>query len=165
MKSTSTIAGLFYILALLATTAFTYKAEHRIVGNGLPAVNMSSIYDTIVAMDAKWEDSYNNCKIEVMTEIMNEDLEFYHDRGGLMTSKTELINAVKNNICGKVTRVLKKGSIEVSEIPGYGAVEIGMHGFHNKQEPNAEVHFAKFVHVWKFDQNKWTITRVISLHQ
>jgi hypothetical protein len=165
MKLTSTSAGLFYILALLATTAFTYKAAHHTIGGSLPAINTSSVYDSIVAMDARWEDSYNNCKIDVMTEIINEDLEFYHDQGGLMTSKAELIEAVKNNICGKGTRVLKKGSIEVSEIPGYGAVEIGMHGFRNKQEPNAEVHFAKFVHVWKFDQNKWTITRVISLHQ
>lgn len=165
MKLTSTSAGLFYILALLLTTAFTYKAEKRKAGDHTPENTIGSIYDTIVAMDAKWEDSYNNCKIDVMAEIMNEDLEFYHDRGGLTTSKAQLIDAVKNNICGKVTRVLKKGSIEVSEIPGYGAVEIGMHGFHNKLEPNAEVHFAKFVHVWKFDQQKWTITRVISLHQ
>lgn len=111
MKLTSTSAGLFYILALLLTTAFTYKTEKRKAGDHSPENTIGSIYDTIVAMDAKWEDSYNNCKIDVMAEIMNEDLEFYHDRGGLTTSKAQLIDAVKNNICGKVTRVLKKGSI------------------------------------------------------
>jgi ketosteroid isomerase-like protein len=123
-----------------------------------------TLYDTIVALDTRWEDAYNNCKLDVMEELISEDLEFYHDQGGLMTSKTQLIAAVKQNICGKVTRELKKGSIEVSPIANYGAVEIGMHAFHNSAEPNSKPHFAKFVHLWKHDGGKWQITRVISLH-
>ncbi|MEJ0029907.1 MAG: nuclear transport factor 2 family protein [Bacteroidota bacterium] len=105
-------------------------------------------------MDAAWEDAYNNCKVDVMNDIISEDLEFYHDQGGLLTSKTELIEALKKNICNKVTRELQKGSIEVYEIPGYGAVEMGLHGFHNLQEPNSKPHFAKFVHLWKRDGGK-----------
>jgi hypothetical protein len=49
----------------------------------------------------------------VQEHIISENLEFYHDQGGLLTSKTKLIAALKNNICGKVTRELLKGSIEV----------------------------------------------------
>jgi hypothetical protein len=127
-------------------------------------IESDSLYDSIVALDAKWEDSYNNCKPDVMSELISEDLEFYHDRGGLLTSKAQLIEAVKKNICGKVTRELKKGSIEVSPIANYGAVEIGMHAFHNSAEPNSKPHFSRFVHVWKHDNGKWQITRVISLH-
>jgi hypothetical protein len=123
-----------------------------------------SLYDSIVAMDAMWEDAYDNCKLDVMEEIISEDLEFYHDQGGFMTSKQKLNEGLKNNICGKVTRELKAGSIEVYRIPGYGAVEMGMHGFHNKQEPDAKMHFAKFVHIWKRENGKLRITRVISLH-
>jgi ketosteroid isomerase-like protein len=128
------------------------------------AQTKKTLYDTIAAMDARWEDAYNNCKLDVMEEIINEDLEFYHDRGGLMTSKQKLNEALKVNICGKVTRILKKGSIEVSPIPGFGAVEIGLHGFRNVNEPNADVHYSRFVHVWKRDGDRWSITRVISLH-
>jgi ketosteroid isomerase-like protein len=123
-----------------------------------------SLYDSIVAMDKKWEDAYNNCKLDVMEELISEDLEFYHDQGGLLTSKEKLNAALKNNICGKVTRELKRGSIEVYEIKGYGAVEMGMHGFHNVNEPGAPSHYAKFVHIWKRNNGKWQITRVISLH-
>ena len=101
----------------------------------------------------------------MMNSLISEDLEFYHDQGGLTTSKSQLMEAVKKNICGKVTRVLKAGSIEVTEIPGFGAVEIGMHGFRSSQQPDQHVHFARFVHVWKRDKNGWAITRVISLHQ
>lgn len=123
-----------------------------------------TLYDTIAALDARWEDAYNHCKMDVMEDIISEDLEFYHDLGGLMTSKKKLNDALKQNICGKVTRELKKGSLEVFPIHGYGAVEMGMHAFHNSAEPNAETHYSKFVHIWKRTNGKWQITRVISLH-
>ena len=124
----------------------------------------TSLYDSIATMDAMWENAYNNCKLDVMDELISEDLEFYHDQGGLMTSKQKLNEALKVNICGKVTRQLKAGSLEVYPIKGYGAVEMGLHAFHNKKEPRLEVHYSKFVHIWKRENGKWRITRVISLH-
>ena len=123
-----------------------------------------SLYDSIVAMDATWEDAYNNCKLEVMEALISEDLEFYHDQGGLLTSKQKLNEALKNNICGKVKRALKAGSIEVYEIKGYGAVQMGMHGFLNISQQGPPDHYSKFVHIWKKENNTWRITRVISLH-
>lgn len=149
---------LFAVSALLLLASFKTKPVAP------EAVTAPSLYDTIAALDARWEDAYNHCKMDVMEELISEDLEFYHDQGGLLTSKQKLNEALKANICGKVTRELKKGSIEVYEIRGYGAVEMGMHGFHNLKEPAAETHFAKFVHIWKREKGKWQITRVISLH-
>src|SRR5215213_656318 len=73
----------------------------------------ASLADTILMMDGIWEDAYNNCKLDVMDEVISEDLEFYHDQGGLITSKQKLNEALKANICGKVKRQLKKGSLEV----------------------------------------------------
>jgi hypothetical protein len=52
-----------------------------------------------------------------------------------MTSKQDIIDATKRNICGKVTRELVKGSVEVYPIKNFGAIEIGLHKFHNNQEP------------------------------
>lgn len=123
-----------------------------------------SLYDSIVAMDAKWENAYNKCILADMEELISEDLEFYHDQGGLLTSKQKLNEALKNNICGKVKRVLKEGSIEVYEIKGYGAVEMGWHGFMNINQQGQPGHYSKFVHIWKRENNHWRITRVISLH-
>jgi hypothetical protein len=121
------------------------------------------LYDTIVYMDSLWEDSYNHCRIDKQEELISEDLEFYHDQGGLMTSKKALIEALKKNICGKVTRELQAGSIEVYPIPGYGAVEMGLHRFHAKNDTGSGP-FAKFVHLWHNENGHWRITRVISLH-
>jgi hypothetical protein len=123
-----------------------------------------TLYDSIAMMDTMWEDAYNNCKLDVMEEVISEDLEFYHDLGGLLTSKKKLNEALKANICGKVTRSLKPGSLEVYPIKGYGAVEMGLHAFNNSQEPAAQPHYSKFVHIWKREDGKWRITRVISLH-
>jgi hypothetical protein len=128
------------------------------------ATEPKSLYDSIADMDAIWEDAYNNCKLDVMEEIISEDLEFYHDLGGLMTSKQKLNEALKANICGKVKRILKKGSLEVYSIKGYGAVEMGLHAFYNTKDPASDLHYSKFVHIWKRTNGRWSITRVISLH-
>ena len=123
-----------------------------------------ALYDTIVRLDSLLFHSYNVCDLPTYTSLFSEDLEFYHDQGGLMTNKQESIEAYKRNVCGKVTRELLKGSIEVTPVPNYGAMEIGIHRFHNKQEPNAESHYARFIIIWKREKQGWVITRVISLH-
>ncbi|MBI3718709.1 MAG: nuclear transport factor 2 family protein [Sphingobacteriales bacterium] len=122
-------------------------------------------YDNIVYLDSIFFDAYNKCNLARIDSLVSENLEFYHDRGGLTTSKKEILEALQKNICGKVTRELLPGSIEVYEIPGYGAVEMGYHGFHNNQEKETgPTHFAKFVEIWKLENGKWKMTRVISLH-
>ncbi len=124
-----------------------------------------AFYDSIVQLDSTFFEAYNNCRLGKMDSLISEDVEFFHDRGGLTTSKKELIEALKKNICGKVTRELLKGSIEVYEIPAYGAIEMGFHGFHNNQEKETgPTHFSKFVTIWQRKNNEWKMTRVISLH-
>jgi hypothetical protein len=134
---------------------------------GLLPYNPASkeLHDSILHLDKIFFDAYNNCQLNVFEDLISEDIEFYHDQGGLSTSKKDLIESLKNNICNKVTRELLTGSIEVYPIPGYGAVQMGAHRFHNKAEPGAESRYAKFVHTWKNENGKWRITRVISLHK
>lgn len=125
--------------------------------------NNDSLYKTIVTLDSTLFDAYNNCNMEVYASLFSEDLEFYHDKGGLSKSKTDMVESVKKYVCNKVRRELKPGSIEVSPVPGFGAIELGKHRFHNIAE-NSESPYANFVVVWKYSNNKWLITRVISLH-
>jgi hypothetical protein len=123
------------------------------------------LYDEIVYMDSVFFEAYNTCKLDKMNSLFSDNIEFYHDQGGLTTDKKQIIEALKNNICGKVTRELKKGSIEVYPIPGYGAIEMGLHGFHNNQEKtNGPTRFSKFVHTWHKENGQWKLARVISLH-
>lgn len=124
-----------------------------------------AFYDNIVMLDSLFFSAYNNCNIAVMDSLMSEDLEFYHDKGGFSNSKKQTMEAVKKNICGKVTRELLSGSVEVYEIRDYGAVQIGFHAFHNSLEPKpAKLRFSRFIHIWELNNGRWQISRVISLH-
>ena len=122
------------------------------------------LYDEIVAMDSVFFSAYNICDLEKQAEIFSDNIEFFHDQGGLITSKKDIIEGTKNNICGKVTRELIEGSIEVYPINEYGAVQMGYHQFHNKQEPESKPHPSKFINIWKKENEKWKLEKVISLH-
>jgi hypothetical protein len=102
--------------------------------------------------------------MKTQAAVYADSIEFYHDKGGLMTSKQAILDAIKKNICGKVTRVLVPGSIEVYPIANFGAVEIGLHKFINHAEGDSESKPDKFIVVWRHRDDQWQITRVISLH-
>ncbi len=124
------------------------------------------LFDNIVYQDSVFFEAYNTCNVhlERYGTFFSDSIEFYHDQGGLMTSKQAIIDATKRNICGKVTRELVKNSIEVYPVKDYGAVEIGYHKFHNNTEkPGTPSNPGRFVIVWQHKNNEWKITRVISL--
>ncbi len=124
----------------------------------------SELYRAIVRMDSIYFNAYNTCDMEKQAEIYDADLEFYHDMGGLSKDKQGILESIEKNICGKVTRELVPGSIEVYPINGFGAVEMALHKFHNKEEPNAPSHPSKFIVIWKQTGDDWKISRVVSLH-
>src|ERR1700733_6282825 len=123
-----------------------------------------ALYNTIVQMDSVYFDAYNSCDMDKQAAIYADSIEFYHDGSGLQTSKKALLAAIKENICGKVTRALVKGSIEVYQIPNFGAIEIGLHRFINHAENNSVSRPDKFIVIWRHRNDQWQITRVISLH-
>lgn len=121
------------------------------------------LYDEIVRMDSIFFTAYNNCDLETQRSFLSDTLEFYHDKGGLSTSKKEVMDAIAKNICGKVKRELVQGSVEVYPINNYGAVEIGYHRFHNLVEKSIS-RPGKFVSIWQRKGDSWQMTRIISLH-
>lgn len=132
---------------------------------GMAQANASSdLHQTLAQLDKTYFDAYNSCDLETQANMYAEDIEFFHDQGGLSTDKQDLIDALERNICGKVTRTLVAGSLEVYPIPNYGAVVMGLHSFFNNQEPDVISKPSKFVTIWKQIDNKWLITKVISLH-
>lgn len=153
---------IFLTVGLFFSACKTSKQTDGLVGN-VYTPESQEVYDVIVSMDKKFFDAYNTCDIPIADSLLSEDIEFYHDLGGLSTSKTQLMDGLKNNICGKVTRVLQEGSIEVYPIKNYGAVQMGKHGFYNRSEKN-KIKYAKFVHIWRLEHGSWRLTRVVSLH-
>lgn len=152
----------FLILSLFAILLTATRAQAQ---NGyVYQVPNQELYNTIIHMDSVYFGAYNTCDMAMQDAIYSDSIQFYHDRGGLQSSKKELLDAIKKNICGKVTRVLVKGSVEVYPIPNFGAIEIGLHQFINHQEHDALSKPDKFIIFWRFRDGKWQITQVISLH-
>jgi Domain of unknown function (DUF4440) len=152
------------ILVLLVSLFTSISAFAQSQDTYIYKPESQELYNTIVQMDSVYFNAYNACDMDKQAAIYADSIEFYHDGSGLETSKKVLLAAIKENICGKVTRVLVKGSIEVYRIPDFGAVEIGLHRFINHTENDALSRPDKFVIIWRHRNDKWQITRVISLH-
>jgi ketosteroid isomerase-like protein len=150
-------------ILLQSSVLYSQETYKDILGRDYMPVNQE-LYETIVSLDKKLFDAYNSCDMDTQTVLYSEDLEFFHDEGGLSTSKEKVLIAIKNNICNKTTRTLIKGSIEVYPIKDYGAVEIGYHTFNDKKTPEIKSKASRFILIWKQTEEKWTVTKVISLH-
>ncbi len=139
----------------------------RVEAQAVPALDAiksdAELTRAISALDTQLFDAYNNCDLDKLGSMVVDDLEFYHDKTGLMVGKQPFLVAIKNNICGKVRRELVKGSLEVYPIHDYGAVEIGLHRFHHPGTQDHDVlGEAKFIHLWQYKDGAWKVTRVIS---
>ncbi|HXU49047.1 MAG TPA: nuclear transport factor 2 family protein, partial [Candidatus Binatia bacterium] len=118
-------------------------------------------FDTVQSLDTKLFDAYNHCDLTTVSSMVAEDLEFYHDVTGFSAGRQSLLDGLKENICGKVTRELVPGTLEVYPIAHYGAVEIGVHRFHHPGDPT-NIGEAKFITLWQNEDGVWKITRALS---
>ncbi len=145
------------LLALLALPHARAAAQSR----PAPAEELPG---TLAALDAALFDSFNRCDLDKFATFFAEDVEFYHDKGGLTLGRASLVESIRNNICGKVRREVVAGSLEAHPIAGYGAVQMGSHRFYelNAKPGSGPVGVAKFIHVWQHKDGAWKITRVIS---
>jgi len=163
MKNLTTIIFFFFTIVFISACSTDTNKMSKEIKNYKP--DSQELYDTIVHLDSIFFEAYNTCNLDKQAEFYSDSIEFYHDKGGLMTSKQDIIDATKRNICGKVTRELVNGSIEVYPIKDFGAVEMGLHKFHNNTEKEDKPSNAgKFIIIWQFKNNEWKIKRVISLH-
>jgi hypothetical protein len=165
MKKRISIAYILLLLLCLYSCNSQKNYDYAITKNYKP--DDPELYKTIVNLDSIFFSLYNSCdrNLKKYGDFYSEDIEFYHDKGGLMTSKKDIIEGTQKNVCGKVTRELVKGSIEVYPIKDYGALEIGLQKFHNNTESeNTESKTGRFMIFWKKENNIWKIARVVSLH-
>ena len=109
-------------------------------------------------------DAYNHCDLKTFDSLLADDVEFYHDQGGVTLGREKLTGSVKNNICTSDTqRVLVPGTLKVFYMKGYGAIEMGVHRFlHPKTEAANGTGEASFVQLWHYKDGTWKLTRVLS---
>jgi hypothetical protein len=129
-----------------------------------PQPSADGLFQTLAALDADLFDAYNRCDLKKFESFIADDLEFYHDQSGLSRGKQSTVDALKQNICGKVTREFVPGTLQVYPIANYGAVQMGVHRFHHPgKEATEPVGEAKFIHIWQQKDGAWKLTRIISI--
>ena len=147
---------------MLAVALFAIMLPHANAQLHAPAqTTQDPLYQTVAALDTKLFDAVNQCDMKTVDSMWADEAEFYHDKTGLMVGRQNIVDAIKNNLCGKVTRQLVQGTLEVYPLNGYGAVEIGVHRFYHPSDKE-NVGEAKFIHVWQNNDGVWKITRLIS---
>ena len=122
------------------------------------------LYDTIVKMDHIVFDAANKGDLEKLKTLFTEDLEFFHDTGGLddYAKTIENFQRIFTNF-GYTRRVLVEGSIEVYPIKDYGAIQTGIHKFCRLEKGELiNCGTYKFTHIWKKTSTGWKISRVVS---
>ena len=151
------LAVFFVVLGVMAGAADAQSLE---------SLKSQADFDKAIgALDAALFDAYNRCDLVKLRGFFTSDVEFYHDQGGVTLGGEALTESVHKNICGgDVRRELVPGTLQVHQMKGYGAVEMGVHRFVHpiSKTPDGE---GKFIHLWQYKDGAWKITRAISYDQ
>lgn len=164
MKTLNTTNFYCLVITILIASCTTSNKNKNIQLNNLSS-RSTGLYDTIVRMDSILFNAFNTRDLDKLKTFFSEDLEFYHDLGGV-TNFQQNMDAFKKTFESErnVRREVVVGSLEVYPIKDYGSVQIGIHRFYvtekgQKEKLGSE---AKFVHLWKKKDSKWRIARIIS---
>jgi CubicO group peptidase (beta-lactamase class C family)/ketosteroid isomerase-like protein len=131
------------------------------------APTTSALFETIRELDTRLFDAFNALDAAAIDKFFTDDVEFYHDQGGLTRSREALVQTFRKKFREKDSRLrreLVEGSLEVYPISRYGAIETGTHRFFQTAggQPEREVTVSRFVHVWQKTGDGWRISRAMS---
>ncbi|MEY3198631.1 MAG: peptidase family [Bacteroidota bacterium] len=151
------------IVFILATSSLTTFGQVEI---------SSKLYKTIKEKDSLlFNLGFNKCDIKQFENLVSENFEFYHDHGGITSSKAAFISGIQNELCKlayKPKRVLAENKMEVYPLEKngilYGAIQTGSHNFYaiddNKSEYLTSV--AKYTHVWILENGDFKLSKGLS---
>jgi len=123
----------------------------------------SPLFHDIANNDAALSAAFNNHDISALMGLFDENIEFYHDTGGLQHyADLEKGFAGLFSQNNGIRRELVAGSFRVFPIKNFGAVELGSHRFCHVENEKNNCGTFDFVHVWRRSNGAWKITRVVS---
>ncbi len=153
-------SALFIIIWAACTAHVFAQTEHQ------------KLTATILHLDSAFWNAYNNCDTAQFKNFFTDDVEFYHDKGGITTGAKALIESLNKNICGntnsRIRREAVAGTVKVYPMQNgneiYGALISGEHLFFitEKGKPEYQTGVANFTQLWQLKNNTWKMTRVLS---
>jgi hypothetical protein len=162
---------------LALTLALMFAASVRAKDDRPPPAALPegpALTDAVRAADAElFALCFTGCDPEKLRGMVTDDLEFYHDKDGLVaTSGGKFVSdyaksceAKKAPDAWRSRRELIPETLHVDPVPGFGAMETGEHVFYERKGdgPEKRVGRASFAMVWKLEDGVWKLHRVLSL--
>lgn len=157
-------AGRILILALCLTgSLITARAQET----------DAELTSVILHRDSLFWQAFNSCDSTAMVPFLAEDMEFYHDHGGLQKGRVTFLGVTKHNLCSNpsvfsMRREVVEGSTKVFPLRNgnvmYGAIFSGEHVFYVRENGQAERldGLAKFTTVWLLQDGQWKMARLLS---
>lgn len=159
------------LLPLLTTLLLisSIHSPHIIAQSPAFSTDEQALTQQILTKDSVFWGAYNDCDLQLIATFLSPDLEFYHDKIGLITSADALLKSIREGLCGdqenfRLRREVVTGSVEVFPVPDYGAIMTGSHRFFITQgnQPEYADGIARFTHLWRRVNDEWRISRVLS---
>ena len=124
-----------------------------------------SLDATVAALDSAAFDAFNRCsdpaQLEKHAGYFVEDVEFYHDTGGVTWTRDAMLANTREYVCGHFSRELLPGTLQVHPIKDFGAISQGSHRFCQFASGKCEG-LADFTMIWRHKDGVWQLTRVLS---
>src|SRR4051794_17734536 len=115
---------------------------------------------------------FAGCDAARMRAMVTPDVEFYHDKGGVIAHDADGLVADYMKECQarkapdawRSRRELVRSSLAVDPVPGHGAIETGEHLFYERKGggPEKLAGRARFAIVWRLDPDGWKMSRALS---
>lgn len=151
-----------FLFLTVAAFSISVQAEDQPAARKIAATS-GELFETIARVDSATFDAFNAHEVDRLMAMFTDDLEFYHDTGGL-TDYRQTKEGFKKLFTGTpdIHRDLVKGSLEVYPIKDHGAIEIGEHRFCHKENGKDDCGTFKFAMVWRKSGESWKLSRVMS---
>jgi hypothetical protein len=130
------------------------------------------ITQLILKKDSLFWQSYNRCDTTGYDQFFSNDVEFYHDKGGITLGVENMAMSIKKNLCSnsgfRLRREEVKGTVKIFPLQNngviYGTILSGEHLFY-VLEKGKEARLngkAKFTHLWLLKDGVWKMARILS---
>ena len=159
MKRTTIYLAACIILFLIPSSKINAQTDGEVIA-------------TILHLDSAFWNAYNNCDTGAFKNFVADDVEFYHDKGGITLGAKALIESLNKNICGNTNQRIRReavaGTVKVYPMHDgnkiYGAIISGEHLFYLTANGKPEYldGQANFNQLWLMQNGNWKMKQILS---
>jgi hypothetical protein len=159
-----------HLLSILAAAAAAQPAP----APKAAVPDQPALTEQIAARDSEFfKLFFEGCDPARVRAMMAGDIEMYHDKGGFVWRGADSAVAGYAKTCAerrkpgawRSRRELLKESLRVDPVPGYGAIEDGVHLFYERKGDGPErlAGHARFTQLWAHGPDgAWRLARIFS---